>query len=328
LQYDWFYAIIGRETRLVGSGLSQRLFMSSNAPPSDALSLGARFNNFEYRFTHGSLLALPDSSSETGVEARIPAKYMATHRFALKPSWGEIAFWEGVIYSGRNIDLAYLNPLSFMKSLEHALHDRDNSMMGGDLTLRPLAGLQLKASYLLDDVVFSEIGKSYWSNKSAWNAAVIASLPGAIDLGIEYSRIEPYTFSHFNQKNSVTSDSLIVGSYLLPNSDETSILMQWWWGGRYPLEARLSYMRHGKNIYDTNGNLIKNVGGDPLLVRRSEDPFTVSFLDGEREDIFSASIQTGWEIIRGFNLHGIYTYRNIDGVSYNSIRVLFRFEDF
>ena len=97
--WDWFYMIVGRETRLIGAGIDQRLFSSGNAPPSDAVTMGARFKCFEYRVSHSSLLAQNTEGVSVGFNAGIPAKYMATHRLAIKPSWGEFALWEGLIYS-------------------------------------------------------------------------------------------------------------------------------------------------------------------------------------------------------------------------------------
>ena len=328
-EYGWFFASIGREARYLGSGIYNRMLFSDNAPAHDALSLGAKFSNFEYRFTHSSLLALNESESDVGNATYIPNKFAATHRFALKPEWGEIAFFEHLIYSRRDIDLAYLNPLSFYKTLEHSLHDRDNSLMGMDLTLRPLDGLQFKATYLLDDIIISEIGNDYWSNKSAWNVGLTYALPGlGADLNFEYARVEPYTFSHFQYQNSMTNDSALYGSYLLPNSDETSLGLNWWYGGRYPLSIRCSYMRHGKNIYDEEGNVIKNVGADPLLAKRSEDSMKATFLDGDRTNVFSFEIKSGWEIITDFNIQLAYTLRNIDSEVFHYGRVIFRFEDF
>jgi hypothetical protein len=326
-QDDWFYAIIGRETRLLGAGLNQRLFISDNAAPFDAISLGAKFSNFEYRFTHGSLLSIPIGTADVGVSAELLPKFVVIHRFSIKPSWGEIAYWESIIYSRRGIDLGYLNPLVFLKSIEHALRDRDNSFMGGDLTLRPLDGFQIKGSYLLDDLIFSKIGTGYWSNKDAWNIALICSLPYAIDLGVEYSRVEPYTFTHFDSLNVMANDRINFGSYLLPNSDELAMNLYWYRGDRYPVTLKLSYQRHGANYIDSTGKLV-NVGGDIFQTLRPGDSEIVKFLDGKRINTVNLYLEMAWEIIRGFSLHGIYHLSSINGYIDHSIRFIFRFEDF
>ena len=83
------------------------------------------------------------------------------------------------------------------------------------------------------------IGKNYWGNKSAFNIGAMAALAGGFDAGIEYSRIEPYTYSHFNRQNSMTNDGFLFSTYLMPNSDKYSLFMDWWWGNRYPLELEI-----------------------------------------------------------------------------------------
>lgn len=325
---DWFYATIGRETRLVGAGISHRVFHSDNAPPIDAVTVGVKLDKFHYSFTHGSLLAYYQDSTKIGFNAIMPSKFLATHRFAIRPYWGEISLWENIIYTKRGFDIAYLNPLSFMKSLEHALRDRDNSMMGLDATVRPFDGFQIKGSFLLDDIIFSEIGKNFWSNKYAWNIAMITSLKIPFDIGLEYARVEPYTYTHFDSLNAMTNDNYLFGGSLQPNSDETSILIRYWWGNRYPISFKLSYMRHGENIYDGNGNLVRNVGGDVLQTRRVEDSMRVTFLDGNRINSLSAKLYAGWEIIRGFNLQAVLELRQINEQNHFNFFIGFRYEDF
>ncbi len=326
---DWFYISIGRETLLWGAGLNQRLILSGNAPPIDAISAGAKFNTFEYRFTYGSLVGLSrDSIHSTGVDIIIPDKYSVFHRFSIRPSWGEIAFWENLVYSDRNIDFAYLNPLIFLKSAEHSLRDRDNSVMGIDATIRLIKNVQIKGTFVLDDIIISEIGKEFWSNKTAWNISLLASLPYSIDLGIEYSRIEPYTFSHFDNQNSLTNDSIIYSSYLLPNSDEILTKINWWWGNRYPLSIIVSYSRHGENVYDENGYLVRNVGGNVLQSRRHQDSERVKFLDGNKNERWYFELSTGYEILRGLSLFGAIVLSKKNDDSNTRFKFSLRYWDF
>ena len=324
---DWFYATLGREVRNVGAGLFQKVFIS-NSQPFDALSLGARFNSFEYRFTHGSLLSSPlDTNISQGFNSVIPDKFLVMHRFAFRPSWGEIALWESVIYSDRSIDFAYLNPISFFKSLEHALRDRDNSMMGIDATIRPMNNLQLKGSFLLDDIIISEIGNGYWSNKTAWNIAATYSLDIPIDLGIEYSRVEPYTYSHFNNLNAYTNDRGLLGSIIKPNSDYIGVLVNYWIDNKYPISFHYIDTRHGDNEYE-NEELVNNVGGDVNQSRRPEDKLTgIEFLDGNLIKTSIFELSAGIELIRNLNLRAMYSYEtNVESNHY--FRVILTLEDF
>ena len=330
VRYDnsWFYATLGREVRNLGAGLFQKVFISNSSQPFDAISFGAKFSSFEYRFTHGSLLSIPqDTNISQGFNSVIPDKFLVMHRFAFRPSWGEFALWESVIYSDRSIDFAYLNPISFFKSLEHALRDRDNSMMGIDATIRPLKNLQLKGSFLLDDIIISEIGNGYWSNKTAWNIAATYSLDLPIDVGIEYSRVEPYTYSHFNGLNSYTNDKGLLGSIIKPNSDYIGFMINYWISNKYPISFRYFNTRHGENVFENN-ELVGNVGGDENQSRRPDDKLTgIEFLDGNliKTSIFELSV--GLELIRNLNLKAMYFYET-KVESKNYFRVILTLEDF
>lgn len=329
-QYDWFRASMSRESRQIGSGLFQNVFHSDLAPPVDAIVLGVQFETFAYKFMHSALVDYPDTTlgPPRGFDAVISDKYMAMHRFSIRPSWGEISFWESVVYSDRNMDLGYLIPISFYKSLEHAKRDRDNSIMGIDWTIRPIKGTQLKGSFLLDDIKFEEIGKDFWSNKTAFNSAVLFSYIPNITFGIEYARVEPYTFSHFKQENSFTNDGRLIGSYLQPNSEQFGFLLRWFFGYRYPFDFKARYMKHGRNEFDENGNLVKNVGGDPLQSIRPEDPLRVTFLDGDTYELIELEFAGGIDIFRGFNLQGIYQIQSINSDIFHNFRLRLRFGDF
>ncbi len=324
------YFYIGRESRLLGSGINQRMFNSDVAPPFDAFSAGYKIKNFEYRFTHGSLLASPfDSTRSVGFNSDFENKYLSQHRFALRFKKGEIAAYEAVIYS-RTIDLAYLNPLRFLKTLEHALRDRDNSLMGADFTYRPIKNIELKGSYLLDDIVISEIGNNFWSNKAAYNLGIWFTPNIDADFGLEYARVEPYTFSHFNYQNAVLHDELLLMGYLQPNSEKYTLATKYWWGTRYPLKINFEYLRHGKNIYN-NDTLFYNVGGDAGQTRRHPiDNDRVRFLDGDKNFIFATDIEYAFELTRNINLVLYYrlNYNTIDKSTNHFARIKLRFWEF
>lgn len=309
---DWFYASIGRQYLSEGAGLNNRLFISSNSPSFDAVTLSAQFKTFEYSFIHASLLGIAESYWDTGFSSEIPPKYMAYHKFLLKPSWGEIGFVEQVVYGNRSTDLAYLNPIGFLKSIEHSLHDRDNSLMGLWTVIKPVDGLQFKMSYLLDDIIFEKVGTGYWSNKMAWDFALIASLPYGFDFGAEYSRIEPFTYTHFNYQLSMTNDKQMIGSILKPNSDLVALKLNWWWGQRYPISLNIGFIRHGNNIFDAD-SLIFNAGGDVLQTRRPFDPMTIKFLDGKLEKTSYIEFTGFYEFFRGLMLQALVGYKNING---------------
>lgn len=363
IRYDnrWFYAGAGRETRLVGSGYLTRGIMSNNALAADAFMLGARFpaNNpdsesgFEYRFMHFSLLAEPIdlkgniNPRTAGAEAIVPSKFMAYHRASLRGAWGEASVWESVIYSNRGLELAYAVPFSFLKGTSDNLRDRDNAALGVDATLRPLSGIQIKGTFLLDDIDFGRLGadeegRHWWQNKIAWNLGVMLS-PRAIpfDATLEYSMVTPYTYTHFERQNAMTQDGILFAGNLPPNADELTAQVRWFWGGRYPLALTASYRRHGRNTFDADGKLVDNFGGDVLQTVRRDSLFaltdraTVVFLEGDREDRLTLTLSGGVEIIRHINAQFLYRFTAYTALAASSaplprhfVGISLRFEDF
>lgn len=341
LDDNWFYALAGREVRLIGAGYSSRLMMSAEALPSDAVALGARLQGFEYRATHFSLLGQAEPNPLSyGAQTFIPDKYMTHHRFAFREQWGEIGFSEIVLYSRRSVDLAYLLPVSFLRNITNDLRDRDNFQIALDATLRPMQGLQVKTTFLLDDLSMSKVGQAWWANKWAWNVGVMLlpialGMKAPIDAALEYTRVEPYTFSHFDRQNAMTNDGILFAGHLPPNSDELFTQVRWWYGARYPLIFRAVWQRHGKNSVDAQGNLVRNVGGSALQTLR-RDPATflpidseqTTFLDGIPDNRFFLTLTAGIELARQWNVQLRAQYALINGVPQPSATISLRFEDF
>ncbi len=338
---DWFYAIGGREVRHIGAGYGMRSLMSSNALPADAVMLGARFQGFEYRASHYSFLGQPEPNPLSyGAQIDIPNKYMVHHRFAFREAWGEIGFSEMAIYSRRSIDLAYALPVSFIRNITNDLRDRDNFQIAFDATLRPVQGLQVKSTFLLDDLSMSKVGQAWWANKWAFNVGMmltpnLIAWKAPLDAMLEYSRLEPYTYSHFDRQNSATNDGILFAGHLPPNSDELVAQIRWWTGQRYPVVMRATWQRHGKNSVDANGNLMVNIGSDPLQTLR-RNPMTgqaidneqTTFLGGIPDNRFILSLTAGIELTRQWNVQLRAQYALINSQAQPGVWLSLRFEDF
>jgi hypothetical protein len=205
-----------------------------------------------------------------------------------------------------------------------------------DATVRPFSGLQLKGTFTLDDIEFGKLGQGWWQNKIAWNLGAMVSPAGLpLDATLEYALVAPYTYTHFNRQNAFTQDGLLFAGTLLPNSDEIKGQVRWWWGGRYPLALTAAYRRHGANVYDAQGKLDRNVGGDVLqTIRRDStltpiDPLTVTFLDGNRQERLTFTLSAGFELARQWNVQGLYRFSTLNGgAATHFLGVVLRFEDF
>jgi hypothetical protein len=316
-QFGLFGVEFGREYTLIGTGYSDRLILSDNAPVTDFLKLDLHYKSLRFTFMNAALVA--DSATLSGTLIQEPAgsnKYLALHRLQFSPfGMVNLGVSEMIIYQRFSPDFAYLNPVNFYKSAEHALRDRDNAFLNFDLELFPVNGYKCYGTWLIDDIDFSKMGTGWWGNEFGWQGGITASDVAGIpdvDLTLEYTRLEPYVYSNRVAGNDFTTDNIGLGHHLQPNSDEWFVQL-----GYRPIRQvhawlTLTRTRHGENIVE-NGSVLKNVGGDVLAGHRDADPESAAFLDGRLVQGTRVQVRSVVEAIRGLILSGVYEFREEAG---------------
>ncbi|MCC7437063.1 MAG: hypothetical protein IT211_01060 [Armatimonadetes bacterium] len=312
VQFGGLAAELGREPVQLGGGLEESLLLGSLLPSNfDYLRLTAQFGRFAFSHIHAALLAdatLENGTLPFGPFAEIPPKYVAAHLLSFGPFAGlRGSLGESVIYSGRPFELGYLNPFNFLKSQEHYLRDRDNSFMYASLSANPFDGVFLEGEFMLDDLIFGNIGTNYWGNKTAWRVGgkAVAFPIDQSDISVSYTRIEPYTYTHFDSIGAYIHDAaplaaggLEPNSYMIEGKVDLVILPN--------LTATITaaYGEHGANIVADTG-LVRNVGGDIRQGFRggSRDSYEVTFLDGDLQKSTRFRVQLEYEILRNVHIH-------------------------
>ena len=307
---------LGRERLLWGRGYNSRLVVSDNASVMDFARLGATLGRVRYTFLHSWILGqenLIRNPYSGFLESSIDSKYFVAHRIELsiphKLNWG---LGEIVIYSRRFPDLAYLNPVNFYKTIEPEFHNRDNTLLATDLSVFPGKDLELFGSLLVDDIEWGKIGSDYFGNKFAYNLGFNYIEPAGIvdtDLAFEYIKIDPYVYSHQKPENNYTNDQVSIGHPLGPNSESLWLRGQYRPSHRLRLSMEVERQRHGDNIYDRDGNLVKNVGGDVLFGKRQIDSNDAPFLDGILTKTYRTAFKIIYEIVNEWFLDFQYEYR-------------------
>lgn len=323
---DWFTGKIAREAiALGGSYQGDNVTLSPNVPYTDFLSLQAKVGVVRYQAIVASLLGEARfsegfdtiSQHEVGSHVNIDSKYLTAHNLTFFIGDDvELGFTDMVIYS-RRFDLAYLNPFSFLKSVEHSLNDRDNGLLGAHFRARIVPGVEVRGQVLMDDVLAGGIGKGYWSNKFAWQAGAMWAAPlglNDVDLMVEWTRIEPYTYSHFRPQNTFATSGTVLGSQIGPNA------ISYWgrlhWNITRDLFANidLQFIQRGENVYDSAGNLIVNAGSDfQQSIRNQDDKDRSTYiLDGQRVNILTVSAYLQYEPWRGIQFFARGTNKGVD----------------
>lgn len=272
----------GREPLQYGYSPVDNLVHSIDAPLLDGLLIDVPYKSFRFTATHSTA----NGTDTSGVA--VPGKFVATHRLAFDPvSWLSLAVNDMIVYWGRGLDLAYLNPLAFFVSTGLSTDDRsrhDNSMISFDFALRPMNGTLVYGTWFVDDLNYSTISDTSYlgnTNKWAWQLGVshvlgnTASFPSSLAT-IEYVKIDPFVYSHRTNQAVYSSFGGPLGYSMQPNSDRLAMQWRTWFTPRTFVRVDLDYTRHGENILDSSGQVlmgpnphfpnamspIGNVGGD------------------------------------------------------------------
>ncbi len=313
--FDYVKFKIARDRVNLGYG-TVKTILGDNPPVMDYVSLNLKYKIFSFSFYHGKLLGSTKRIQirEAGSVNFVTEKYFVYHRIHLNISKRfTLGLGETVIYSNRNIDLSYLNPFSFYKSVEHANQDRDNAALFVDFTNNSIRGVKFYGTFFIDDIDFGKIGTGWYGNKTLLNIGAVSSpfyeyLP--LDLEVQYIMIQPYVYSHRINENNFTNLGYPFVAVIEPNSSNVFAGLNWFFTSRLNLATSFLYSVHGENVVDEDGNVVKNVGGDIAIGHRTDDSENVKFLDGIREYRRAYSMTLTYQPLKNYFISVAFDFVN------------------
>jgi hypothetical protein len=314
---------LGREQLKFGYGYGSRLVLSGENPDMDFLKLNFKYGILDYTVIHASTVGPFNVDRNKNYTKYFVAKKI---KLSFKDLF-DFGMGESVVYADRGIDLGYLNPIAFYKFVEMSLQDRDNGIFFLDFQTKFLKGLEFQGTFFLDENILFNLNElSKYINKTAYQIGAFWYEPFSVpdlSLVLEYTRIRPYVYSHNFEKSAYTSWNRTLGHTIGPNADQIYTKLTYNFSGRLRGEFEFQKIRHGENVYDANGVLIKNVGGDALVpYRYNIDSEEAPFLDGIRinTDIFSFNLR--YEPVREIYFDLFYRYQsdhNITAGTYSDL---------
>lgn len=327
IEKDIFSFQFGRERLLWGSGVINKTILDKTSPIFDFLKFNLSYKKVTFDFLHGWLIEKPhsvyiDSTKDYGKTKA--AKYIAISRFGYKPFDNLfIGLTQSIIYSNRPFEAAYLTPFLFWESAQRSMNDMDNSFLGFDIRYFPVKGALISSSITFDDINFDYWLKGEWETS---NNAVVIQLgthltrpifPDFLELKLEYLQIRPYTYSHYGFETalSYTNNGYLLGANYQPNSLVYSLLADFFITSKLLVRFGLDYLKHGKNSYDSNGIMIKNVGGDVFVSTNSLTGYFSRLLDGELEigNKYKLFINYNYSYNFKFDLNILYSQNEFKG---------------
>lgn len=183
----------------------------------------------------------------------------------------ELSFFEAIIWQGRDsthtrgFEIAYLNPVIFLRPVEWTLGSPDNALMGVNLNYRFAQYTFLYGQLIIDefDIKQMKARNGYWGNKFGGQIGaktfikiheaknVKRETEEGIFLQSEFNFARPYTFSHWTSKQNYGDMGQPLAHPLGANFFEWVSFARFHWN-RFLLEGKYSWAKFGANLNGLN----------------------------------------------------------------------------
>ncbi len=249
---------------------------------------------FDFNYYHGWLVSeVIDSNrsyttSNDSYRAVYHNKFIAANMFTFYPWKGlNLSIGNSIIYSDMDVQLAYLIPVMFFKSIDHTLNhgiDNQNSQMFVSVSSRNIKHLHLYTSIYVDEFSVKRITEATKYNFVSEKIGFRVSnwLIKNTELTSEFTRTYPMTYLHYIPSLTFTSNQFNLGNYLRDNSKEIFVSLAYKLKANLSIKASYNYAIHYNDyqytyndpIVDahsffkdktwTNGSFIFNVSWKPI----------------------------------------------------------------
>ena len=236
VNWKWGSFAVGKEFFEWGYGESGLIVLSQKAPSFPFIRLDVdpvKWLGFNY--FHGWLSSdVVDSSSfyytSTGsLRFSYRNKYIASHSLFIRPLRGlKISLGESIIYSDK-LEMIYFIPVIFFRSADHLISRQKNAAGGNSQFFISVSSRNhIKNTHLYGSLFIDELTLSGLFNSKKQRNQLGFLLGGSIidfpidniTLTFEYTRIYPFVYSHFNQTQTYTDASYVMGDWIGNNADQ------------------------------------------------------------------------------------------------------------
>ncbi len=195
-----------------------------------------------------------------------------------------IAIGESVVFSDR-FQAVYLLPLMFFRMAEHQNRNTDNAQLFAGIRYTFPTVCSLYGTLFIDDMNSDMIFSEQSTNIVAWTVGgkFIDVGWNNLDCTLEYTRLNPWVYTHEFQAAEYSSSGYVLGHWLGQNADILYASLQYRW--LRPLWLNLYAQKIRKGVLG------------PAEVHYSQ-PWAQKFLDGPVFRQTQIGLKTRWEIYR------------------------------
>lgn len=252
--------IFGRYSNYWSNGATGSLTLSNKPPSYPQIMLKTGFSDWlRFVYFHGWLeseildeeLSYPFEwgAGDTLERRFFEKKYVAAHRLEIIPLDNlKFGFSELLYYGERDPEPVYFIPIILFWSAQHYTNDQDNLQIGVDAEWIPFDFLKLYGSIMIDEIKLSKIfDEKEARNQLGFQAGayfVEPFFPG-LDFRIEYTRLNPWTYTHKFPINEATSDNYIMGYWAGQNADNLLLEIDYQASADLKTSLNLEHYRKG-----------------------------------------------------------------------------------
>lgn len=188
-------------------------------------------------------------------------KYIAANMLTIRPWRGiNVSAGNSIVYSDMPVQLGYLIPVMFYKSLDHTINhgiDNQNSQMYASLSIRRINNLHFFLNYFIDDFSVTRIhnpDRHNFTSLKVGYASFNFLIPNILT-GFEYTRTNPVTFKHRVPSTTFETNKYNLGHYLRDNSEEYHAWIRWKPFAFFDFKVSYTHAIHYNEYAYTDGHL-------------------------------------------------------------------------
>jgi hypothetical protein len=245
LMASWKWGAIGvvKDHNVWGNGYNGTNILSGRSPSYAQIKLQLTpVRWFEFNYFHGWLVSEVVDSSRSYWDGDVYRavfypKYLAANMFTFRPVRNlAVSIGNSIVYSDMNVQVAYLVPFLFYKSVDHTLNATNaagqtgqNSQLFLDISSRNIRNLHLFLTVFVDEFSIDRVSDPETHNFLSWKGGFRLSNWPVKNLMFtgEITYTLPLTYQHNISTTTFESNHYQLGHYMRDNSNDLYISLRY-----------------------------------------------------------------------------------------------------